>query len=236
MIGIIVELIISWLLLWLIDKKDLSVLGFKPTTSRIANLSIGLLMAAFSCITYNLMVSTFANNNWILNKQMNQQTILTGAWWTLKSVLFEELIFRGALLYLAIEKFGVRIACTLSAVCFGMYHWFSFNLFGNAAQMVIIFLMTGIFGLTLAYAFAKTKSIYLPVGLHLGWNFFTIVVFSNGPLGQQILIRANENQLEGVPSVFVFLFQIFALPLFTLWYLNILLKRKNLLVKAKKDA
>jgi membrane protease YdiL (CAAX protease family) len=106
-------------------------------------------------------------------------------------VLFEELIFRGALLYLAIGKFGVKTACTLSAVCFGAYHWFTYNLFGSPVQMVIVFLMTGIFGFTLAYAFAKTKSIYLPVGLHLGWNLFTIVVFSNGPLGQQIFIRAK---------------------------------------------
>ena len=108
MIGIIVELIISGLLLWLIDKKGLSVLGFKPTPGRITNLGVGLLLAAFSCITYHLMFSAFANNSWVLNKQLNQQTILTGAWWTLKSVLFEELIFRGALLYIAIESLVLK--------------------------------------------------------------------------------------------------------------------------------
>jgi len=80
--------------------------------------------------------------------------------------------------------------------------------------------MTGIFGLVLAFAFAKTKSLYLPVGLHFGWNLFNIVVFSNGPLGEQIFIKTNGNQLQGILSLLVFLFQVFALPLLTFWYLK----------------
>lgn len=143
---------------------------------------------------------------------------------TLKSVLFEELIFRGALLYIAIKKLGIKKGCFLSSVCFGTYHWFSYNAFGNPVQMVIIFLTTTIFGLMLAFAFAKTKSLYLPVGLHFGWNLFNIVVFSNGPLGQQIFIKTNENHPQGFLSLFVFQFQVFALPLFTYLYFKRFLK------------
>jgi membrane protease YdiL (CAAX protease family) len=229
MIGILAELIISWLLLWFIEKKHLSVLGLKPTKSRIINLSAGLLLAAFSCTIYQVMTTAFANNSWSLNKQLTLQTILVSSWWTLKSVLFEELIFRGALLYIAIERLGIRKACILSAVCFGIYHWFSYNAFGNPVQMIIIFFMTAIFGLVLAFAFAKTTSLYLPVGLHFGWNLFNIVVFSNGPLGQQIFIKTNENQLQGILSLFVFLFQIFALPLLTYLYFKKFLKGNRLL-------
>ena len=234
MIGIIVELIISSLLLWFIDKKDLSVLGFKPTIKRITDLGVGLVLAAACCIIYHLMSTAFANNSWTINKQLTTQAIWAASWWTLKSVLFEELIFRGALLYIAIGKFGVRIACLLSAVCFGVYHWFSHNSFGSPAQMTIIFFMTGIFGLMLAFAFGKTKSLYLPVGLHFGWNLFDIVVFSNGPLGQQILIRTNENQLDGLPSLLVFLFQVFALPLLTLWYFRQVSKRLKPVANKKR--
>ncbi|MFP7657140.1 CPBP family glutamic-type intramembrane protease [Chryseobacterium proteolyticum] len=85
--------------------------------------------------------------------------------------------------------------------------------------------MTGIFGLMLAFAFAKTKSLYLPFGLHLGWNIFNIVIFSNGPLRQQVLIKANENKPEGLISLFIFLFQIFALPILVYWYLRYLKKQ-----------
>ncbi|WP_336964379.1 CPBP family intramembrane glutamic endopeptidase [Chryseobacterium contaminans] len=218
MIGIIVELFISWLLLHYIKKKNLSVLGFKPTRIKMGNLGIGFLLAALACILYQLMSTIFVSNSWILNKEITFYKIIISIWWVLKSVLFEELLFRGALLYILIEKWGSKRACLFSAICFGIYHWFSYGAFGNPVQMGIIFLMTGIFGFILAISFSKTQSLYLPIGLHLGWNLFNILVFSNGPLGKQILIKANENHLEGIPSLIVFLFQIFALPIFVYGY------------------
>ncbi|MCJ0743906.1 CPBP family intramembrane glutamic endopeptidase [Pedobacter montanisoli] len=228
MIGIILELLISWLILWFIEKKQLSVLGFKPTKSRLINLGIGFLFAASVCSIYHLMSTAFIDNKWILNPQLNAQMLRSGLWFTFKSVLFEELIFRGALLYIAIEKIGIKKGCILSAVLFGIYHWFSYNAFGNPVQMLIIFFMTAIFGLMLAFAFAKTKSLYLPIGLHFGWNLLNIVVFSNGPLGQQILTKANPNRLEGILSLLVFLFQIFALPLLTFLYFKYLSKKQKI--------
>lgn len=236
MIGILVELIISWLLLWLISRKNLSVLGFTPTKGRVTNLGVGLLIAASCCTLYQLMTTGFINNGWVVNKQVTGQIILENTRWTIVSVLYEELIFRGALLYIAIEKLNVKKACILSAVGFGIYHWFTFNVLGNPFLMIITFLMTAIAGLSWAYAFAKTNSLYLPIGLHFGWNFISTVVFSNGNNGQAILVRANENQLQGLLSLVVFLFQVFALTLLTFWYLRWLSKGKNLSVDKERQA
>jgi len=93
--------------------------------------------------------------------------------------------------------------------------------------MIFVFIMTGIAGIMFAFAFAKTKSLYLPFGLHFGWNLVTTVVFSSGPLKQQIFIRENENRPEGILSLVIFLFQLFALPLINYWYLK-RLERKPL--------
>jgi len=220
MAGIIVELIISWLLLWFICRKHLFVLGFRPTKDNATNLCIGLLIAAACCTLYQLMTVAFSNNSWTLNKQVTAKAVWESSKWTFVSVLYEELIFRGTLLYIAIRKIGVSKACMLSAVCFGIYHWFSYNVFGSPLMMVITFLMTALVGLSWAFAFAKTGSLYLPTGLHFGWNFFSLVVFSNGNFGQAIFIKANENQPQGVLSWFVFLVQVFALPILSFWYLK----------------
>lgn len=235
MIGIITELIISWLLLWFIVKKNLSILGFKPSRKRLIQLFSGILLAAVCCIFYHVTSKISANNNWELNKQISFRTLLPGVWWVLKSVLFEELIFRGALLYIAIDKLGIKKACLLSAACFGIYHWFSYNAFGSPFQMAIIFVMTAVFGYMLAYAFAITKSLYLPFGLHLGWNLFNIIVFSNGPLGNQILLKANENKPEGILSLVIFLFQIFGLPLLAFWYLRNLKSKDEMEHKKQEE-
>jgi uncharacterized membrane protein YwzB len=41
------------------------------------------------------------------------------SWWSLKSVWFEELLFRGALLVILIRWLGVRLGIVLSAAVFG---------------------------------------------------------------------------------------------------------------------
>ncbi|MOA34584.1 hypothetical protein D3C78_1559640 [compost metagenome] len=92
--------------------------------------------------------------------------------------------------------------------------------FGNPFQMAIVFMMTGIAGLAFAYAFAKTRSMYLPIGLHFGWNYATILIFSNGPLGQQLLIQENQHMPQGYLSMVFFVFQVLALPLVTYLYLR----------------
>ena len=220
MIGIIVELVISWLMLWLIEKKNLSALGFAPTKSRTIHLIAGFLLAAACCAIFNIATVAFVKNAWTFNKQMSAGEIWAGSWWVLKSVLYEELIFRGALLYIVIRKIGMVKGCVVSAICFGIYHWFSYNAFGNPVPMIFVFIVTAVAGLMFAFSFAKTNSLYLPIGLHFGWNLFSIVVFSNGPLGTQLFTRLNDEQPRGILSLLIFLFQVLALPLLTYWWLR----------------
>jgi hypothetical protein len=156
--------------------------------------------------------------------------LLTSSWWTLKSVLYEELIFRGALLYILIKKMGVRAACIISAICFGFYHWFTYGVLGNPLQMAIIFTMTGIWGAMFAMAFARTKSLYLPIGLHFGWNFISAVIFSQGPLGKQLLVMSGDQHLGAILSAVVLIFQVLAVPAVTYYYLYLLSR------KAKKTS
>jgi membrane protease YdiL (CAAX protease family) len=110
----------------------------------------------------------FGKEEWILNPNISSLLILSGVWWNIKSVLFEELIFRGVLLYILIKKAGPAIAIAISSIAFGIYHWFSMEIFGNIVQMILIFFVTGAMGLLLAYAFYKTSSILIPIAIHLG--------------------------------------------------------------------
>lgn len=221
MIGILIQLAVSWLLLWFIAKEHLSALGFKPTRGRLLNFLFGFLVAAICLTIYCLTTTYLTNNQWALNENYSGEDFLASSWWTVKSVLFEELIFRGALLYILIRKIGLRSASLISAVAFGIYHWFSFGALGNPVQMMYVFLTTGLWGFMYALSFAKTGSLYLPVGLHLGWNLFNIVLFSQGPLGNQLLVNEYSGEkLTGLPSLALFLFQLFALPVIVYVYLR----------------
>lgn len=189
MIGVIL-LALTWLLLRF-EGKSLSAIGFNQPVKRSKEFTWGILLAAAFVVVQFLLIAYFAGFEWRLNPDFNLRDVLLSAHWNVNSVLFEEFIFRGYLLYKIISMVGTRRGCWLSAAAFGIYHWFSYEVFGAAVQMIYVFVLTGMFGLMLAYAFAKTGSLLLPVALHLGWNLTTGMVFSNGPLGEQLLLPSQ---------------------------------------------
>ncbi len=220
MLGVILLLLAS-LLLFKLKNESLDSLGLKPTTGRWLNFSIGFLMSSLVCVIYFVGLILLLEAKVDINESYTFSSFLSGAWWTLKSVLFEELVFRGALLVFAIQILGKHKACFLSASIFGIYHWFSYEVFGDASQMLTTFIVTGVGGLMFAYAFAYTKSLYLPIGLHFGWNLVTITIFSQGPLGEQLLISSTNNYIEGILSALFLLYQIIFLPVLVFFYLKI---------------
>lgn len=224
MVGIIVQLFLSWLIIWLYEKGNLSFMGLKPTKKRL------LLFFLFFSITIACAVSGFflrmliAKQSWTLNPEMSFNHILNGFWFVIKSVLFEEFIFRGVLLYILIRKLGSTKAIIISAITFGIYHWFSHELWGNPQQMAIEFFITGAMGLVLAYGYAKTYSLYVPIAIHLGWNLVQMVIFSNGNSGQQIFIQ--QVQATEVVLSYLSYFVITLFPLLSCLLINALILKK----------
>ena len=226
MLGIIVQLAISWLLVWLFYKENLGVLGFLPTKKRLADFVLFFIVTAVCCASGFLLRFIFGNEKWMINPKLNGSLILDGVWWNIKSVLFEELIFRGVIFYILIKKLGALKAIIISAVAFGIYHWFSFGILGDVKQMVIVFFMTGLMGLLLAYGYAKTFSLYIPSAIHLGWNFTQGFIFSSGPTGNGIFIQVKGQATVNVG--YVVFFCVLLLPVMSMLLINyFLLKRRK---------
>ena len=224
MLGIIVQLLISWLIIWLFEKGSLQVLGFNPTKKRLIGFVIFFLVTALCCSSDFFMRMLFAKQQWQLNPKLTADLILTGIWWNIKSVLFEELIFRGVLLYILIKKLGQAKGIIISAIAFGIYHWFSHGVIGNPAQMAITFFITGTMGLVYAYGYAKTFSLYVPSAIHLGWNLTTSVIFSNSIIGDQLF-----TQVKPVPEVQVGYFIYFCIvfiPMLSALLINFFLLKR----------
>jgi membrane protease YdiL (CAAX protease family) len=218
MLGIVAELLVSWIVLWLVARKGLGALGLTPSRRRVTQLLFGLVVSAICCGAYFLAQSMF-KGAWSINPGATTLTLAIGVWWTLVSVVYEELLFRGVLLYWLLRKVSCTSACLLSAGAFGAYHWFSMGALGNPVQMLYVFVMTGTWGLMFAVAFAKTGSLYFPVGLHWGWNLTSIVVFSHGPLGNQLLLQSGGQKVPGLASLGLMIFQLLSVPLVAHWYL-----------------
>jgi membrane protease YdiL (CAAX protease family) len=84
---------------------------------------------------------------------------------------YEELAFRGYYLLNLQDGMGRTWAVLLSAVAFALAHT------GNPSASWASFAGLLAAGLILAYAQVRTGQLWLPIGLHLGWNFFEGTVF-----------------------------------------------------------
>jgi membrane protease YdiL (CAAX protease family) len=83
----------------------------------------------------------------------------------------EELIFRGYQLHNLIEGLDFTKGLILSSAFFALAHIF------NPHTSLLSTLGIFISGLFLAYGWIRTHQLWLPIGLHMGWNFFEGVIF-----------------------------------------------------------
>jgi membrane protease YdiL (CAAX protease family) len=97
----------------------------------------------------------------------------------------EELTFRGALFRILEERFGTGAALASSAAVFGLLH--ALNPGATIVSTAAIALEAGVL---LGAAYALTRNLWFPIGLHLGWNFTEGGVFgvavSGGTAGSGI--------------------------------------------------
>ncbi|OXM67294.1 CPBP family intramembrane glutamic endopeptidase [Amycolatopsis vastitatis] len=84
----------------------------------------------------------------------------------------EELLFRGVLFRIVEERTGTGIALALTGVLFGLVHLFNADatLWGAIAIAIEA-------GGLLTAAYVATRKLWLPIGLHFGWNFALAGIF-----------------------------------------------------------
>jgi len=85
----------------------------------------------------------------------------------------EELLFRGILFRIVEQWAGTWTALVLTAALFGMAHLFTphATLWGATAIAIEA-------GAMLAAAYAATRTLWVPIGLHFGWNYAASAIFS----------------------------------------------------------
>ncbi len=103
----------------------------------------------------------------------------------------EEVLFRGILFRIAEERLGTWISLVLTGLLFGLVHVFNPNATLGSALAIAVEA-----GFMLAAAYAATRSLWVPIGVHLGWNFAQGGLFSTSVSGTD----APRGLLDGVTS------------------------------------
>jgi membrane protease YdiL (CAAX protease family) len=84
---------------------------------------------------------------------------------------YEELLFRGYYLQNLKDGINPTIAVLATSAAFGLAHLGNLN--ASLTSTIGIFAA----GLFLAFAWLRTRSLWLPIGIHIGWNFLQGPVF-----------------------------------------------------------
>lgn len=162
-----------------LDKRSLTSLGLKISWGILADIFAGILitflaMGLIFLIEWSMGWLSFEGFAWqtepitdvILNSLLYLGVFLLVGW-------NEELLFRGYRLQNFTDGLNPFWGVILSSIWFGIVH------LANPNTGTKLFVAIGIFlaGVFLAFGYLSTKQLWLPIGLHIGWNFFEGVGF-----------------------------------------------------------
>ncbi|MEE9572822.1 MAG: type II CAAX endopeptidase family protein [Candidatus Neomarinimicrobiota bacterium] len=178
--GVVVILIMTisvWISRKYLDKKSLISLGIKLNKRGIFDLFFGFTLSGIMIvIIYFLLlmlgylsIENIGYNAGVLSSII---TILVSLFSIGFAVAWsEELVFRGYLLQNLTEGIGIKWAAVLSSIFFGLAHMLNPN--ASVLAGILITILTFL----LVVGWLRTGQLWVPIGLHAGWNFFMGPVF-----------------------------------------------------------
>ncbi|PQB05569.1 CPBP family intramembrane glutamic endopeptidase [Aureitalea marina] len=226
MIGLVVILLISWGLLYLFEKKNLNAIGLIPNGKRLQQFAIGLVLIVAICLMLIGIETSLKSIEWqFLGFEIG--TIADAFIYHLRSALTEDLVFRGALLFILNQRLGAKWGIMISAICFGVYHVFSYGILTERLMVIgYVIVVTGFTGYVWAWAFHKTRSIYLGLGLHVGYNMIMACFYESQPYGELLFTELSSVDLVDPMASYYSIFRGLFPALMTLISLKFLLRSR----------
>ena len=159
---------------------------------RIALLPLGTLLGM---VFFGLLIAIlYLGSHYQVNQLAFPDRLFSAIVFALGTAIWEEVTFRGLLFRVTEQTFGTWVGVALSAVIFGVVHGLNPN--ASLAASVAIILESGIL---LAAAYFATRTLWLPIGLHFGWNFTEDFVFGVRISGHAARPAIVEGTLSGSP-------------------------------------
>jgi len=183
-----------------LDRRSILSLGLKTDLRALWDLLVGIgIAAAMMAFIYALEWAfgwlSFEGFAW-----QNQSTdaVLIGTFEMLLVFILvgweEELLSRGYHLQNLTAGINLTWGVILSSLIFALMHLGN----PNVSVMAVLGLIAA--GFFLAFGYLRTRQLWLPIGLHIGWNFFEGTVFGFQVSGLDIY-RLVEQTVQG-PQIF----------------------------------
>ncbi|MEY4168394.1 MAG: hypothetical protein RIR52_2218 [Acidobacteriota bacterium] len=170
-------LIVSWGCLALLESQGLGALGLRVRAGWWRDFQRGLLMATLMVFAIFLLQALAGgsrltpNPYWWPNRTLEapalRHALAETAWALLMLTLaafFEELLYRGYAFQTLLRGTHPLVPITILSALFGLSH------LGNPNSNALSTANTILAGIWLSVAYLRSRNLWFPAGLHLGWN------------------------------------------------------------------
>ena len=197
--SVILLLIATWLL-YKTDKKSLQAIGLNLNLRNISFLPLGLIIGAIALLGAKYARALYAGESFVISESVNYTTVLYALYVILPTVAVEELLFRGYLFKKTIEVSNVVKANIIFSIAFMLIHVLDENVINNRGMVVLLIITIPVGHLLFATALLKSKTLFFPIGLHLGNNWATQHLITANDNGNSFLYVINNATFDTWPS------------------------------------
>lgn len=162
-------------------RESLASVGFRLKARWFGEIVAGTVLGIITLLVVVGMVMAIGGVRFDLDPMRSGATLLRGFYIFLCAALLEETFFRGFMFQRLLDGIGVGPAQIAMAALFVVAHWGNPGMEGGTQVVAALDLFLG--SLMLGLAYLRTRSLALPVGLHLGWNWMQGYVFGFGVSG-----------------------------------------------------
>lgn len=176
----ILILLATWACL-LIRRQRFSDVGLKLNLVWVKEFVTGTAVGVLMILATVVIIWSIGGVKFALDPERSIKLLSYGFYLFLFGSIMEELLHRGFIFQRLIDGIGIWGAQLIIAAIFAFGHAGNPGMEGTTEIIATLDLVMGslIFGL----AYIKTKSLALPIGLHLGWNWSQGSIFGFGVTG-----------------------------------------------------
>jgi uncharacterized protein len=159
-------LLANLLTMKIFDRRPFTDIGLQTGRASILNFILGILFGGGAAALMLLAPLLAGTGHLVLREHSSfawsSLLFFLAALWL--AAAGEEMIFRGYAFQLLIEKMGPYATVLPVGVIFGLTHM------SNPHSSPLAVFNTIVWGILLGYAFLRSHDLWLPLGLHFGWN------------------------------------------------------------------
>lgn len=212
----------TWIL-YKTENKSLSEIGLNLSLRNLSFLPLGVLIGVIALWVAKYVRALYTDESLVISESIDYASISYAFYFILPTVAVEEFLFRGYLFKKTITKTNVVIANIIFSMLFMLIHVLDENVMQNRGMMILLIVSIPVGHLWFSTALLKSKTLFFPIGLHLGNNWATRHLVTNTDSGDSIFYTINNATFDTWPYFigFILLYNaVFLFMTFLIWKWN----------------